>query len=156
MGKGVAAMSTEIELTAAIERIELSAPIEVVADVQGRVENFLRVAKQLKAACEVRIIEYVKANGPYTVGDNVTKTVKAEKKEKPKDLRATVEACMIAANGDLDLFTGLIASDGIKPGAAKRLLGEAFDEHFETTWRDVLVDGKPGLKLVTQNTQFIK
>ncbi len=151
-------MSTEIELRSAIELVELDAPIETVADVQGRVENFLRLAKELKAACDQRLISYIEVHGPLIIGVMQTKVVKQEKSEKPKDKShvPVVDAAFTAAGGDMSLVAGLISSDGIKPGALKRLIGqEQFDELYETTWKPVLRDGAPAKKLVTTNLDFV-
>jgi hypothetical protein len=149
-------MSNANEIQSAICLLEPDAPIELVADIHGQVENFLRLAKELKAQCDEHMKAWIKTNGPLVLGDNVTKLVKQEKSEKPRDLRQAIEACLLACSGDFDTFAGLISANGIKPGAAKRLLGDKFEEVFETTWRDVLVDGKPGAKLVTVNTKFLQ
>lgn len=152
-------MSSEIELWRDIETVEVEAPIDVVVQVRDRIDNFLRLAKQMKATCDERIIAWAKAHGgSITVGDTVTKVVRSEKHEKPRDKShlPIVEAAFEAAAGDMALVAGLIASDGVKPGALKRLVGqERFDELMETTWRDVLKDGVKSEKLVTVNKNFV-
>ncbi len=151
-------MSTEMELRGAIERVEVGVPIEVVVQVKDRMTNFLRLAKELNAACDQRIIEWIEAGGVYVCGPMQTRVVKQEKSEKPKDKSHVpiVDAAFTAAGGDMSLVAGLIASDGIKPGALKRLIGqEQFDELYETTWKPVLRDGAPAKKLVTTNLDFV-
>jgi hypothetical protein len=151
--------TTEAErnMLTAIESITLEATIDQVAHASAYIEHHLRLAKEMKRLCDDAMIAWVKVNGPLVVGDNVTKVIKQEKSEKPKDKshQPVLSAAFDAAGGDMALVAGLIASDGIKPGALKRLVGqEKFDELYETTWKDVLRDGKPSERLVTQNKQF--
>jgi hypothetical protein len=150
-------MSDESDMLRAIEGITVDATIDQVAHASMFIDNQLRMAKEMKRLCDDAMIAWVKVNGPLVAGDNVTKVVKQEKSEKPKDKthQSVLSAAFDAAGGDMALVAGLIASDGIKPGALKRLVGqEKFDELYETTWKDVLRDGKPSERLVTQNKQF--
>lgn len=146
----------EIELWRDIETVEVEAPIDVVVAVRDRIDNFLRLAKQMKATCDERIIAWIEQNGPLTVGPMQTKVVAYESETKCNDVPGAVEAVMATERGFAALGECL-SVNALKPGACKKALPpEDYARLFTTTRKPVLKDGAPSKKLATANLDFVK
>ncbi len=54
----------------------------------------------------------------------------------------------------VDEIAALLASDAFKPGAARDVLGDAWDGHFTVEIRPELHEGKPKKRLIETDTRF--
>jgi hypothetical protein len=111
--------------------------------------------RELQQRIKPLMIADIQAHGRYQVGEEDF-YVAPDKSHKPRDTKALVVALLDATAGDLDAFCACLASDAIKPGAAKDVLGEdAFARLFETIVKTDL-KGKPIKALQTVNRKFIR
>jgi hypothetical protein len=79
-----------------------------------------------------------------------------KKKEKVRDLKAAIEALYVATGGDFDAFVEALSVNAIKPGQAKKVLGPAFDTHFETIIEQDVQTKQPKRELQSVNTRFLE
>ena len=112
---------------------------DATADTFMTVQHTLAGLKQLVAeysalAAEASI-EYVRRNGPVET-DTERYYLGRTKTTRCRDTAAAVEAIFTASGGDIGTLVGLLASQPLKHGACKGVLGEQWAEHFETTESD--------------------
>jgi len=123
-------------------------------DLYMRAEVALGMAREIKSIVAEKLAEWIDQNGEITVGD-IRYYVGKSKTQKPRDLREVADRVLTAVAGDLDAFVDVLAANAFKPGAAKKLLGDQFDEVFETTEKLDLRTGKPARELKVVNTKFL-
>lgn len=117
--------------------------VEDVLDVMNQVEIFQRKARELRQQCEEQVKDYILEHGEIEVGDKRW-YVGVDRKHKPAlPMPELVALLMEETGGDFDRFCELLASDALKPGACKKVLGERFDEAFETKTVTDLKTGEP-------------
>ena len=121
---------------------------EVLA-VTEAVDALYERVKEVRAMRDEAMVKYLQNRGDLTVGETVY-TAGKEKRVKCRDNAAAFLAVADAAGGDIDAISDVLASGAWKYGATRALLGdEKFDEHFETTFTDVV-------KFKKLNTKFLK
>jgi signal transduction histidine kinase len=144
-----ASLMTSLELHTAvmIERIQGLSGLEQIAAALGVVEALKRLATAAQKALNAKLAEEMNKVGvkQVLVGDQVAKKMTREKVQKPKaGFVPVIEAALEVYEGDVAQLANLIASDGIKPGALAKLVGQRkFDELYSTEWRDIVRNGKP-------------
>jgi len=104
--------------------------------------------KNLRAMRDEAMIAYLKEHGPIESGETLY-CASTDKTVKCRDNGTTFLAVLDAAGGDVETISGVLASGAFKHGACRTLLGDAWDEHFETIERD-----KVAFKKI--NTRFLK
>lgn len=125
-----------------------------VMELHTNVCGMLARIKQIKKDVEQGMIAWMEANGTDLVIGDHRYYIGHNKKYKAKDQRAAIERLLDACGGDLEMFSGLLASGAIKPGAAKVALEGDFDKHFDTITELDLKTGKPRKVLAsTLNTE---
>jgi hypothetical protein len=130
-------------LAAAVAEMDLTATAEDMILVLGRVQEAQRELKLMREHVEARLVEKLRTLPGRAVQFGTVKYyVGAEKKVKCRDVRLAILALMDAAGGDFAAFSDTLSANAIKQGAAKKVLGPAFDQHFETTTEEVLEEGK--------------
>lgn len=139
--------------TALAKADDPAVPAEVVAEAIGKVDALMRFARELRANCDRVVLEWVLLNGPLTVGD-VKYYAGFRKVTKCQDNAAAVELLLTETGGDVQQLAACIASDGLKPGACREVLGPRFGEVFTTEERPELREGKPVKGLLKANTKF--
>lgn len=114
-----------------------------------------QIQRDLKKKVEQLMIVDIDAHGRYEAGEE-SLYVAPDRTHKPIDLFAVVEALLQKVGGDVSEFVSCLASDAIKPGRARELLGESlFALLFETIEKRDL-KGKPIKALQTVNKRFVK
>jgi hypothetical protein len=130
-----------------VERISSLKDIEQITLALGMVEGISRLATAAKGALNARLIELMKEAKvkQVLVGDVVARKMSSKKIEKPRaGFAPVIGAALEVYEGDVEQLADIIASDGIKPGALKKLVGPAkFDELYSTEWKDIVVNGEP-------------
>lgn len=121
------------------------------------VKAFMDDAKELQRVLEEMMIEWINERGPIEIG---TKKyyVGVKKTTKPHDLKAAVVTLMEESGGDWDAFVGCLSSDAIKPGAAKGVLGDKWEEVFYVTKAEEVREGKakPKKSVMLIDSKFTK
>jgi hypothetical protein len=141
----LASIETDIELAAEV----LPAQPDQLLLALGRIEEIVRECKRLKEMWEPVMQRWLEANGGKLVVGDWRYTAGRDKSEKPNDMEETVTAIYEACGGDYKAFVGTLSANAIKPGAAKKLLGERFDDLFTVTYSD-------RVKVQCVNTKFLK
>jgi hypothetical protein len=132
------------------------APTDTLLDYGGRIDAAKALLKEISQRWEAAMVSRIERDGPIEVGP-IRYYAGPDKDTKCVDVRATTEACMDAAQGDVDAYTSVLSSNAYKPGACRKLLPpEKFDALFVTTERVVLKEGKPAKQLQKVNTSFLK
>lgn len=139
-------------VSALAKRIALTSIQTSLDDIMSTRERLIFMAsaiKALKEKMDAALIEWLEANGEIRIGSR--KIFVGHKKDtKCKSLRPALEALMNECGGDWELFCSCMASDAIKHGAAKSVMGEKWSEHFE-------VRHKPEIKeVVDVDEKFLK
>lgn len=128
--------------------------VEQVMEIRERLMFAETRVKEAKASLNAALMDYIDANGPFVVGDTrfyngVKKTTKC------KSVPKCVEALLTANSGDFDEFCKVLAAQPIKHGAAKGILGDAWDEHFEVIEQQDVKTGKPKRETKAVDTRFL-
>lgn len=98
--------------------------------------------KEIDEDFKERFVQRLDSQGDLTCGENRW-YVGTTTTHKCNDEGQTLLAVFDATGGDLDAVCGVLASGAIKPGAANKILGERFPEHFTTTVKRDPKTGKP-------------
>lgn len=106
------------------------------------IDNAKRRIREIDAALKKSLIDWINRNGDITIGSK-RYYVGNKKTTKPRDLERLCEAAITAAEGDFATFADSLSANAFKPGACKKLLGDAWDRHFEETIADDVKTGKP-------------
>lgn len=131
-------------------------PPDVLLSALERVKSYLAELKAFKALIESTMIESIKIHGPIVVSDTVKYVVGSDKSTKCDNVPAAVEALMGAVDGDFSRFCGVLSSNALKHGAAKRILApEQYAEFFKVTTKETL-DAKPVQKLLKLDEAFTR
>lgn len=115
-------------------------------------EHFLRVqhtraalreiVRQYEALADEASLDYLQRHGSVTT-QTERYYVGTKRTTKCRDARATIEAILTATGGDLDRLCSLLASQPLKHGGCKAVLGNEWDKHFETVEVPDVATGKP-------------
>ena len=119
------------ELAMRIASVELSTPVGDILETRMMLSFMSEQVKELKARMDAALTEWIAANGPIEWG---TKRIILSKKKdtKCRDTKAALVALLEASGGDWAMFAQAIASNGIKYGAAREIMGEqVWQQHFE-------------------------
>src|SRR5687767_12709349 len=141
-------------LELAIADIDETASVEHIARTLDRLEAYLAYGRELKAKLEENLTQYVEANaggGEIAIG-TVRYWLGFPKVTKCLNVRGCAEALLASSGGDWDEFANCLASDAIKHGAAKKILGDRWDEFFAVEVRPKLVNDKPKKELQKLDT----
>jgi hypothetical protein len=132
-------------------------PDQVLA-IYDRILFYERSLKELRAMTERAMVEWMRTNGDITLASGVRFTIGHIKTTKCVNAGDAFEAVMQAAGGDWEKAKQVLASNAIKPGAAKKVLSpEEYERHFKTTVKDTLEGGEPAPKeLLVIDQQWVK
>ncbi len=110
---------------------------EQVITIMDQMACMAASIKEVQASHNAALLEWIQANGSFEFGG---KTYIAGKKKSTRCTNdaACLEAIMEATGGDWEAFKAALKSQPVKPGAAKGLLGDDWDNHFEVTTEDKL------------------
>lgn len=157
MGRAVMTQPTaQLEpLETAIARIEPTTPIDDVAYALNRLDSYMQFGRELKQRLEEAVIDWIQANGDLVIGD-VRYYVGVRKTTKCIDVAAAVDALLAASGGDMQAFVACLASDALKHGAAKKVLGEQWDRYFKVEAKPKLENEQPKKELMKVDERFVK
>jgi hypothetical protein len=103
--------------------------------------------------CESTDPDTGKKRGSFTVGE--TKYYVGLKLDtRCRDPRATAQAILEVA--DVDTLLDCLSATAIKQGAAKRVDGLDFNDHFEVVRKEELREGKAKLELLEAKPKYLK
>lgn len=129
--------------------------IEQVVEVIGLVDMYEKRARELRSALKQGLIAYLVEHGSFTwqgkryyVGTDKSYRMKAPMKE-------AVEALLTATGGDLDAFCEVLASNALKPGTCKTVLGDEFSRIFATVTKASVETGKPERVVKVVDEKFL-
>jgi len=144
-----------VRITDAIAALDMEcAAPDALLKTMNDLDLLKREVRELGHLMEAAAIDWIKAHGDITVGE-MRYYVGTTTHSKSTDHKATVDAILRAAGGDLDQLAECISSDGLKSGACKKLLGETvFHTKFSTVVMSDLKTGKPLRKLKKSNDNF--
>lgn len=103
-------------------------------------DRLKEITKGLGILLDKSAVEFLNQHGDVTCG-NIRYYVGTTTYTKCRDVKATLNY-MLQISSCEDI-AGCLASDGLKAGASRVLLGDAFDTHFSTEVRMEMKDGKP-------------
>lgn len=113
-----------------------SAPDDVKA-VRCMVDFYQAQGKAADDQCDAFMFEYIPERGEIEINGKKY-YVGPTKKESCIDVAKAVDAIFTVAGGDVKAVTDCISKNGLKPGACKKVLGDAWGEHFTVTTSDTL------------------
>lgn len=150
-----AAATTDHPVIATVRNAMLSrfeTAIRILATDAATDEDFLIVqntraalreaVKHYEALADDASLEYLQRHGSVQT-DSERFYVGTKRTTRCQNTRATVEAILTVTGGDLDTLCGLLASQPLKPGGCKAVLGPEWDRHFETSEVPDVLTGKP-------------
>ena len=111
--------------------------LEQVLETMNQIDIVLERAKEAKANFKADLLAWIQASKPFEFGGKKY-FVGKKKKTKCVNVAACIESLLDKLDGDFDEFVQLLASQPIKHGAAREVLGDDWTIHFETTTEDVL------------------
>ena len=127
------------KLTQIVDELDQSVSAEEMILVLGRIVEAQRELKVLKEKVDEKLLEKLKSvPGRSVKFGTINYYVGSEKKVKCRNVRECIVALMEKTGGDFDLFTDTLSVNAIKQGAAKKVLGDEFAQHFETVTEEVL------------------
>ena len=132
---------------------------EQVADIIALVSAAKSRIREIDDALADALIQYIRDTGRDLVIGTVRYYIGSRRVVRCPDVPQAVESLMLAAGGDMAAFCGVLSSNAIKPGAARRMLEEVhqeelFDRLFTTEFQDELRDGRPS-RLQKIDTKFL-
>jgi hypothetical protein len=145
----------ESDVTALAERDDLTADdlcllltkLDGIAkrtrDAKAQLENFLLTWLPTQPVKELQIGEVRYYVGPKS-------------KEKCRNVPAAVTALYEATGGDYEAFCDCLSANALKHGACRKVLGDAYADHFETTTELDILTGKPAKALKQVNANFLR
>jgi hypothetical protein len=155
-------VSTPSEINSALNKIDFAAySVSELATnddllmLRDRLTFMASQISTLRKAVDERLIEQ---NVNATIGTRRI-FVGSKKDTKCRDVKAALQQLLESSGGDWDIFTQAIASNGIKYGAAREIMGEpVWGKHFEVITKMELREGveKPIKVLVDMDSTFIK
>ncbi len=145
----------ESQVLALPEREDLTP--DDACELRERIRGAIRRLRQAQDELDAFLIQWMPANGvrELVVGDERT-FVTEKKSTKCRNINAAVQAIFEAVGGDYESFCDTLSSNAIKYGAARKVLGDAFDAHFETKVELDLETSKPKKVLASVNDKFIR
>ena len=117
--------------------------------LRGKAEEAARRLKQLRDGIDDVLLAWLKANGGKYESGEWRYVAAPDKSYKAKNIRDAVDATLQACGGDVDAFVSCLSANALKPGAVRKVLGDKFDDYFETVVGDKV-------KVQAINTKFIK
>ncbi|MDX2147599.1 MAG: hypothetical protein SFZ23_08770 [Planctomycetota bacterium] len=125
------------------QAVDATHPDQILAAL-SLIEAIKALTKRLEGRVEDAAISYITAHGDIT--DGVRRYyVGPNKRTKARDSWAVLQALLETMGGDLRSVADCLASDCWKPGACRRLLGDAVaNSLFETVVTQDLKTGEPG------------
>lgn len=141
-----------------IDAIDVDTPHDELAAVQCTVDFWAEQMKALKDALNGRKLEWLVNGGNHrelVIGE-VRHVVVNKKKVVCPDKLAALNALFEAAQGDMEKVAGCIASDGLKHGACKTVLGGAYEQHFTEIVEQDTETKKPKKAVLALNERFIR
>jgi hypothetical protein len=154
-------MTTDLSIIeAGVWTITADTPVEDIADVLGKLEWFIRRAKDVKDELESRMVEKIQAHGEFVIGD-VRYFVGTAKTVKCIDPKTTLEEILTTSGGDVGKLVNCLSANAFKYGTVRRFFEEAgqfqtYGRLFETVEADELKTGKPTWRLQKVNEAFAK
>lgn len=125
------------KLHADVAMLTLDMTQDQVLELKDRVDATFEQIKATRDSLTIAMIEWLDNNGPietpttrYSCGK--TKRIRCD------NTRETLEAILVALEGDVDAVCKLLASQPIKPGACREVLGDKWDDYFTESWTDKL------------------
>jgi hypothetical protein len=128
---------------------------EIYVLCKQRISSLRQQLSDMAEEVEAFGLDHIRECGPFEVGDT-RHYEKTDKQEKDRDPTTTFHALLAAADGDLAVATACLASDAIKAGAAKKVLGPDFAKHFETRIKYVVATGRPRKVIGTTSLTWSK
>lgn len=138
-----------------VSDLTLEENLDTVIDLYHRSIAVLSVAKEVKEKAAQKLAQWIEKNGEFTIGE-IRYYVGVTKDYKPTSMRAAVDALLTATGGDLDAFIEALSSNAIKPGHARKVLGEQFESVFVTTEKLDVLTGKPKRELKSVDQRYLK
>jgi hypothetical protein len=116
-------------LTNDIKLLDTDLSHDEVLSVYNRVLAARAAIAALKKRMDEALIDWIKVNGPLFIGDQMVYAGK-DKRTKCVDIPGCLEAILTEVGGDFTAFCSLLASQPIKYGAAKQVLGDQWSRYF--------------------------
>jgi hypothetical protein len=151
---------TEIETrpTLTLERLTLELLLadftpEGFSRATGRIRSLRQALKELDEFVKQAAIDHIEQHGAFTIGETRYYTGLALT-TRCRDAKATAKAILEVA--DVDTLLDCLSATAIKQGAAKRVDGLDFNDHFEVVRKEELREGKPKLALLEAKPKYLK
>ena len=149
---------TSIELrTAALDerRNELTPDeaCQMLDDIAGGMKRL----RDAKAVLEAFLVDWLPTTLTRELRIGTKKWyVGPNKNTKCRSVRATIEALMLVTGGDFDALVDCLSVNCLKPGACRKVLGEAFRAHFDEIVEMDLKTSEPKKSLHELDEKFLK
>lgn len=126
------------QLVADVEGVDLQSSADEILAVREAIGFARQQLRAIEKEFNDRIIAWMQEHGDIQISQTIKLYLGRSKTYKPYKLEDAIDALVKFTNGDWERFCATLSANAIKPGAARRVLGEAFDDHFETTEKEEL------------------
>jgi microsomal dipeptidase-like Zn-dependent dipeptidase len=111
------------------------------------------MVKHFEAMVTEAAIDHIELHGDFAIGETRFYTGLALD-TRCRDARATAQAILEVA--DVDTLLDCLSATAIKQGAAKRVDGLDFNDHFEVVRKEEIREGKAVKQLLEINPKFLR
>jgi microsomal dipeptidase-like Zn-dependent dipeptidase len=120
---------------------------------RGYTKRLKEMVKHFEAMVTEAAIDHIELHGDFAIGETRFYTGLALD-TRCRDARATAQAILEVA--DVDTLLDCLSATAIKQGAAKRVEGLDFNDHFEVVCKEELREGRPKLELLEAKPKYLK
>jgi hypothetical protein len=147
---------TAASIEAQVVRINAKSSVEEIAEALNACDWLLARAKTVEALMKQAAIDWIDANGPFTIGD-VEHSVGYSTVTKCLNVALTAHTLLDAVTGNLDQFIHTLVAQPFKPATARSFIDQrVYASLFKTSRTGRLVHGVPERTLKRVDQRFIR
>ena len=125
-----------------------------VLEIRERVAVAAARIREIREDLDRALIAYMAENGDIPLGDGRRLYTAVESTTRVRDKAAALEALVRACGGDVATLASYLTSQPIKHGAAKKLLGDDWGDHFLTETKKKAKGGAAKLTVREHDPRF--
>lgn len=146
--------TTSNEIQTSILDIDDTASADHVAATITRLEAYIERGKELKVEMESALMRWITVNGEVQIG-TVRYYVGTKKTTRCIDTAGAIERLLMLTSGDFEAVCACLASQPLKPGACREVMGDDWAKFFNVFEESDLKEGKPIKRVQKIDERFI-
>ena len=144
-----------LPIKAEVVAVDQDAPAEQVAETLMHLETVERAVKDVRRTFDDAFRSWLEQHGSLTVGE-IRYYVGEKRETKVVDKAAAFDALVQATGGDAASLAEVLTASPFKVAAAREVLGDLFDQHFQTIVEIDTKEGKPVREVKALNPKFVR